>query len=250
MGVCLKPISMPPFPLRRPAVSCFPSMSYPALWIVALLGCSVCLPAQDPADGVTQSDTDTPNIESGTQPIYTPLSLKQKWLYSVSQIFGPSRLAAYAVSAAYDQIYDVPKQWGGNGESLSERLASHFGDSFIRNNIQFGVQALDHEDPRYPRSSLHGGWNRTRYAIVHTFVVPKDNGTWMPAYSLLVTSFGTPYIISQWRPERFRSMNGPALASLGISVRLGSDIFSEFWPDLKKKLATVPALRRHIAFLP
>ena len=121
------------------------------------------LVAQDPADAEPQSDQ--PNLDSPAEPIYTPLSLKQKWLYSVSQIFGPSRLAAYATHTVYDQIFDLPKQWGGSGESLAVRLASHFGDSVIKYNLQFAMQSLDHEDPRYPRSRLHGGWHRTRYAI-------------------------------------------------------------------------------------
>lgn len=234
-----------------------PVIGYMALWIIAFLGSSVSVAAQDGADAVPQSDTpdlsgtqDSVSSNSEPDPIYTPLSLKQKWLYSVSQIFGANRLATYAANAVYDQIYDVPKQWGRNGDSLAVRLASHFGDSFIRYNVQFALQSLDHEDPRYFRSHLQGAWHRTSYAVVHTLVVRKDDQSWMPAYSLLVTDYGMPYVIRQWRPERFQTMNELGAGTMGLGIRIGSNVFAEFWPDLKKKLTRVPLLRGRIAAMP
>lgn len=182
-------------------------------------------------------------VEPADAFVYTPLSLKDKWLFSISQIFGASRLLAYAANALYDQIYDVPKQWGSSGDSLAIRLANHFGDSLIRYNLQFVVQSLDREDPRYFRSHLHGGWHRTRYAVLHTFVVRNDDQSWMPAYSRLVTDFGMPYIIRQWRPERFYAMSDLEAANMGLGIQIGSNILTEFWPDLKRKLTSVPLLR-------
>jgi len=173
---------------------------------------------------------------AGNQAVYAPLTLKQKWLYSMSEIFGPSRVAAYAAYAIYGNIFNFPKQWGRSGDSLAIRLAGNFGNSLIRHNVQFAMQALDHEDPRYFRSGQHGAWSRTKYAVVHTFAVRKDDGSWMPAYSLLATDYGMPYIVRQWRPERFHTMDGIQIGTLGIGISMGSNIFNEFWPDLKKKL--------------
>jgi len=185
-----------------------------------------------------------PQITLGDEPVYTPLDLKQKWLYSMGEIFGPARLAASAVHAAFDQLNDMPKQWGTSGDSMAVRLAGHFGDSFLRHNVEFAVRALDHEDPRYFRSGRHGRWNRTEDAVAHTFAVRKDDGSLMPAYSLLVTDYGAPFIVREWRPDRFRTMNGLETGTLGIGIAMGSNIFAEFWPDLKKKLPKIPFSRQ------
>ncbi len=195
--------------------------------------------ASPPAEIAGDSTLVTPAVvvpATGDQPIYTSLNLKQKWLYSMEEIFGPARLAAYAVHAGIDQMNDTPKQWGTSGDSLAVRLTDTFGDSLLRHNVEFAIRALDHEDPRYFRSGQHGAWNRTKYAVVHTFAVRKDDGSLMPAYSLLLTDYGMPFVVREWRPQRFRTMDGMQAGTLGIGIAMGSNIFSEFWPDLKKKL--------------
>lgn len=184
-----------------------------------------------------------PEEQLNAAPAYIPLSLEQKWLYSVSQVFGPSHLAAYTAHAIFDQICDLPKQWGRTADSAGARVLAHLGNSLTRNNIQFAVQALDHEDPRYFRSNLHGARSRTRYALIHTFIVRRDDGAWMPAYSTIVTDYVSPYIVRQWRPERFRNMDALQAGTAGIGFAMGANVFNEFWPDLRKKLRKAPFLR-------
>ena len=46
------------------------------------------------------------------QPAYTPLDLKQKYLYSINEIFGISPLLAIAAHAALDQAGVRPAVWG------------------------------------------------------------------------------------------------------------------------------------------
>lgn len=172
----------------------------------------------------------------GTQAIYTPLTLKQKWEFSVSKVFGPSRLAGYAAHALYGDIFNSPKHWGSGEDSLAVRLAGNFGNSLIRHNLEFALQALDHEDPRYFGSGQRGVWKRTKYAVVHTFVVRKDDGSWMPAYSLFAVDYGMPYIVGSWWSERFQSMNRIEAGNLNVTASIGSNLFREFWPDLRKRL--------------
>lgn len=185
-----------------------------------------------------------PQTSASADPAYTPLTLKQKWLYSVSEIFGPARVAGYTMHTIFDYAFDLPKQWGREGDSLAMRAASHLGDNFLRYNIQFAIQAADHEDPRYFRSGQHGAWKRTKYAVLHTFVVRSDDQSWMPAYSLLASAYAVPYIRREWRPEAFHRMSGVEAGSSEIGITVGSNIFNEFWPDLKKKLSKAPFVRQ------
>jgi hypothetical protein len=174
--------------------------------------------------------------ELSPAPAYVPLTLKQKYVFSMEEIFGVNRLVGLAVHAGLDQAGIRPVQWGSHPESLAIRFASKFGDSLIRHNIEFGVRALDHEDPRYFRMGHGRALARARYAVVHTFVVHNDRGGWMPAYSLIATDYGTPYLVRRWRPERFHTASTLDAGTLSVGIGMGSNLLREFWPDIKSKL--------------
>ncbi len=174
-----------------------------ALLLAALmsLGAAVVLAQSSDQDSAQQTSTEqseeqAPPIDpapaAAPAPAYVPLNLKQKYLYSMGEIFGPDRLVAIAAYATLDQMGVRPAQWGRRPSSLAVRFASHFGDSLLKHNIEFGVRAIDHEDPRYFRSGRGRPWTRTGYAMFHTFVVHNDRGGWMPAYSLVAADVATP----------------------------------------------------------
>jgi hypothetical protein len=169
-------------------------------------------------------------------PAYVPLNLKQKYLYSIGEIFGPDRLVAMAGYAVLDQMGVRPAQWGKRPASLAVRFASHFGDSLLKHNIEFGVRAIDHEDPRYFRSGRGRPWTRTGYAVFHTFVVHNDRGGWMPTYSLVAADIGTPYLVRRWQPQQFETASVLQAGTLNIGINMGTNLLKEFWPDLRNAL--------------
>ncbi len=184
-----------------------------------LLGGATALAAQD-----------LPNTD------YVPLDVKGKYLYSVDQMFSFPRLLSIAIRAGVDQGTDTPIQWGGGTAGYAERFASHFGRSFLRENIAFGVRALDHEDPRYFVLGKGGLWKRTKYAVRQTFVVRNDHGSTMPAYSRFISTYSMPLISQAWRPEQFSVGRELGNGSIGMATGVGYNVFQEFWPDLKKKV--------------
>jgi hypothetical protein len=190
----------------------------------------------DQIDDVAQPVAADPVVSPA--PAYLPLTLGQKYLYSLGEIFGPDRLIAMAGRAALDQMDIHPVEWGKRPSSLAIRFASHFGDSLLKHSLQFGVRALDHEDPRYFRLGHGRPWTRVGHAVAHTFVVRSDRGGWMPAYSLVVTDYGTPYLVRRWRPEQFRTAAALQTGTFNVGVDIGANILKEFWPDLRKALPT------------
>lgn len=133
-------------------------------------------------------------------PSYSPLDLEQKYMYSLDRIAGASAAVGFAARAAIDQVWNKPASWGDGSESYTIAAATHFGDRFLHENIAFGVRALAHEDPRYFGSGRGSVWQRTRFAVAHTFAVRNDNGSLMPAYSLFVSCYVTPAIAREWHP--------------------------------------------------
>jgi hypothetical protein len=195
------------------------------------------LPPAVDQPAVDQNDASlaaVPPANAGSE--YVPLTIKKKYLYSIEEIFGPSHLVGLAAHAAMDQLSVRPLQWGSHPDSLAIRFASHFGTNFLKHNIEFGVRAIDHEDPRYFRSGRGRAWTRLGYAVYHTFVVRNDRGGWMPAYSLAAADVGTPYLVRMWRPERFQTAPVLQAGAFAIGTDMGANILREFWPDMRKAL--------------
>jgi hypothetical protein len=188
----------------------------------------LCGEADVPSSGVSNSAT-------AIDPNYTPLDLKQKYWYSLKEMAGPAQWIGFAVRAAMDQAEKSPNAWGNGPDSFGVRMASRFGRSFLRENIAFGVRAMDGEDPRYFRSGKGTGWKRAKYAFTRDFVARKDDGSWMPAYSRFISDYSTPFIAQSWRPEKFSMARGFRGGSVGLGVGFGSNLGQEFWPDLKKQ---------------
>jgi hypothetical protein len=93
-----------------------------------------------------------------------------------------------------------------------------------------------HEDNRYIRSSDHGFWKRSKYAIGSTFVARNDAGRKHFAYSRVGAAAGSSFISRVWQPRSANSA-GDGAVSFGISMAtdVGGNVFREFLPDLKSK---------------
>jgi hypothetical protein len=168
--------------------------------------------------------------------VYVPLTPGQKYLYTFDKVLGPGALFADGFHGLLDYSLNKPHQWGTEGSSIGLRAASTFGRSFLRENIAFGIRALDHEDPRYFRSGHGTLFSRTRYAAIHTFVVRNDNGSPMPAYSLFVAGSTMPFIAQSWRPERFSVARGLGGSGTILGLAVVANVWNEFWPDIRAKL--------------
>lgn len=169
-------------------------------------------------------------------PAYAPITLKQKYKYSIEQMISGPRLMAILAHTAITQVEVVPHAWGSDAPAFGVRAASLFGRSFARASITSGIRALDHEDPRYFYSHKQRNWDRTKYALIHTFEVYNDNGSMMPAYSRLVGDFGMPFLAQTWHPNGINVPDAFRSGGMAIGASMGISIAVEFWPDIKKTL--------------
>lgn len=212
-------------------------MKFTLLYLAALsvLG-QMCL-AQDvaPAQSLVSMDP-----QADEAPPYTPITLKQKYVYSIEQMFSGPRLIAILAHTAIDQAEVNPHAWGSDAPAFGIRAASLFGRSFVRATVASGIRGLDHEDPRYFYSHKKNNWDRTKYAIVHTFEVYNDNGSMMPAYSRLIGNFGMPFLAQTWHPGGINAGDALKSGGIGIGVGMAMTVAQEFWPDVKHALRLGP----------
>ena len=159
------------------------------------------------------------------------LTIGQKYRLALKRTFDPAEILRLSLSAGLDQWRNYPSEWGQGWDAFGVRMASHFGQHLVREQLEAGVWAIDHEDPRHRKSGLTGVWPRARYAIVHTFVTRSDSGTTMPAYSRFVGDYGAGFISREWYPDRFHTVGqGLEAGTISLGVDVGMNILREFWP--------------------
>ncbi len=159
------------------------------------------------------------------------LTLDEKYRLSLKRTFDPVEIFRLSASAAINQGRNYPSEWGQGWDAFGVRIASQLGQQLVREQLEFGVWAVDHEDPRWHRSGLTGVWPRTRYAIVHTFIAKSDSGTTMPAYSRFVGDYGAGFISRRWYPDRFHTVGqGLEAGTISLGFDVGMNVVREFWP--------------------
>lgn len=209
-------------------------MSMGCCLVFALVGCGTLL-AQDGRALEDETVLDPLALTPLNGP-YVPLTLGQNYAWSIHQMFDPGRLFLVAADAALDHSANNPSAWGQGSEGYAVRVASHLGHEVVRENIAFAVRAFDHEDPRYVRSSEAGLRKRVGHAAGHAFLARNERGGTMPAYSLFVAGFATPFIAQTWRPEPINAGRELRSGSMAIGLAATGNMYEEFWPDIRKKL--------------
>jgi hypothetical protein len=151
--------------------------------------------------------------------------------------YSPSALLGIAVYAAGMQQADAPKEWGQGAGAYGKRLGSTLAWSGIHSTLAFGLDSTLHQDPRYFRSLEAGFWRRSGHAFRGTILTRTDTGGETLSTWRIGSAYGAAFLSNQWYPDR---LNTVRLGFIEGSVTLGLGFFSnlgtEFWPDIKRKL--------------
>ena len=198
--------------------------------LVPLLAVPVFLLAQPSAPSTAAA--------SGPQsPQWKRLSVKEKLQYDARHFVDPENIVYAGIGAALDQARDRPSEWGEGWGSYAQRYGSHLGQYGIQRSIMFVVQAVNHEDARYFRSTRTSVKGRVGDAFLHTIWRHDDSGGMMPAFSEFIGDYGAAAISRSWWPQRFHT--GSAIFVAGSDTMLidaGINLLREFAPDVKRRL--------------
>jgi hypothetical protein len=184
-----------------------------------------------PADG-------TATTTGPQSPQWKGLSVKEKLKYDARHFVDAENIVFAGMGAALDQARDHPSDWREGWGAFGERYASHLGYYAIQRSIMFPVQAIDHEDTRYFRSTRKSLQGRVADAFLHTIWRHDDSGGMMPAYSEFFGDYGAAALSRYlWWPKRYH--NGTAVFIAGsdtVLIDAGINLFHEFTPDIKRVL--------------
>jgi|SRR5580704_11261825 hypothetical protein len=175
-------------------------------------------------------------IAAVAQPV-EPFDTMSKLKFHALRVASPWALAETAAYAGLLQGFDTPREWGEGAGAYGKRFASALGSSAIHGTLAFGLDSTLHQDPRYFRSHDSGFWRRTAHAFRGTILTRTDTGGETLSTWRLGSAYGAAYLSNEWYPDR---LNTVGLGALQGSLRMGfdfvSNLGSEFWPDVRRKI--------------
>lgn len=169
---------------------------------------------------------------------HEPITGQERVDWTIRSTVGVRSLGVGLVSAGWNTAWNRPEEYHGTWEGFGKRYAVRLSGVAIGNGMEAGLGALWGEDPRYARAADGGAWQRIGHAARLTVMARNRDGRLMPAYARYAGTVGNNFITNAWRPDS-ESTVGSALSrsALGISGRLVSNLFEEFWPDLRRRVS-------------
>ncbi len=135
------------------------------------------------------------------------------------------------------QELNAPREWGYGWAAYGRRVASTEACAVIHGVLAFGLDSTLHEDPRYFHSDQKGLWRRIAHAARDTFLTYTDAGGETFSTWRFGSAYGAAFLSNLWYPDRLDTIRlGFLQGSLRVGFDLVTNISTEFWPDIKKRL--------------
>ena len=170
------------------------------------------------------------------------LTLKQRACFYENRFLAPSGFARAVFSSGFEQWRNSPHVDRQEAPEFAHRFEVFYEKRAAKNMGEFLAGSLNHEDPRYRPSKLHGVWNRTKYALRSVVEVDGENGS-RPALAPIAGSFGSGLVgMASYRTHNSVG-DGFRRSGVNYSGYFATAVLREFAPDLTVKANRM--FRRH-----
>jgi len=168
---------------------------------------------------------------------YRMISGKERIQWAAIETFGPESLFAGLLRAGIATARDTPEEYGPHWDGFAKRYGMRFTGLAASNTIEAGLGAIWGEDPRYVRNPNLPFKRRIGHVFLLTFTARDRHGNLMPAYARYIAIPANNFLSNTWRVSS-DSTTSAALTrtAYGVLGKITSDAWSEFWPDVKRKV--------------
>ena len=167
-----------------------------------------------------------------------PLTPEQfSWTEFRKAVVTPGSLARNAAGAGIAQWSDDPTDWEQGMSGYGKRFGSRVGQRAIRGTVHYNLALPLHQSRRYQPSGRQGTWTRLKYAVIHTWWIPRtDNRGDTLATARLAGIWSSAAISRAWMPESHRTVGHTLTNGFGnMGWDTGTSIIREFWPWKKHR---------------
>jgi hypothetical protein len=201
--------------------------------LTALLGMMLAAPLALAA----QSDNVSRVPGSNAQATYHPMTKPERFHWFVHSTIGARSLGTGVVSAGWGTWLNKPEEYDTHWGGFSKRYGMRLSGVTTGNAIEAGLGMAMNEDPRYLRSGKSSLWERVGHAATMTVMAYHSDGSIAPAYARYTANVGNNFLSNTWRAPSESTVSGALTrTAVGFTGRFVSNMFEEFWTDLKSKV--------------
>jgi len=167
-----------------------------------------------------------------------PLTSHGKFRIFTENVTDPFTVVGTGIQAAMGQARNDFPSYGQGMSGYAKRFGASYADYAIGEFMStYAFPSLLHEDPRYFREGEGSTKKRLGHAMASSFVTRRDSGRTSFNFSNSVGRVAAGAFSTLYYPEENRGV-GLVFSRAGIGLVFGTAgaIFSEFGPDLQRKL--------------
>jgi hypothetical protein len=147
----------------------------------------------------------------------------------VSSIFGPVAVGKNVALAGFNTWRNSPEEWGPTWKGFGRRVASNFGQSIIKNSIQFGLDEALKLDSHYYRSKDKSVSARIGNALISPFTARTSNGKRTIGVPRIFGTYASSVIAREaWYPDRYTWKDGLKSGTYSLGFTAGFNLIKEF----------------------
>jgi hypothetical protein len=205
-----------------------------------VLFCALGLQAQDIAPAVEAIAT-----AGAAQP--PALEGRDRVKEYLKSLVRPSAVFSNVLIAGLEEARNFPHEWGRTGTAFGQRLGSQYAQFFLDNTIELGFASIHKEDNRYVRVGDGSFIRRFGSVVRSTVAVSNTSGGHTIALGQIAGAYGSWAIASQvWEPPSEQRGSRILLwGSVNLAAKGGRNLVKEFYPDLRRKHSSAPAVPVH-----
>ena len=185
--------------------------------------------AEEPAGAVVAADD------------YEPLKGKTRLKWVMRNSISPRRFAGYVITSAIGTGTNAPPEYGPHWDGFAKRIALRASTSTTGMFLEAGIGTLWDEDPRYVRTEGKPVKGRVLNAVKMAFLARNGRGEVVPAYARYISIPTSAFVTRTWRPDSQTGISRTvSRIPLSFLDRIISNAFTEFGPDIRKRLGRKP----------
>jgi hypothetical protein len=167
----------------------------------------------------------------------SPLTSSERAAWVAGEIASPGALGSAAFTSAWMTRGNSPKEWPRTAAGYGRRFADTQAATAISSSIEAELGSLWGEDPRFLRSSRHERLARVRHAVASVAMARRGDGHRAPAWGRFAGRVAGSVIENTWLPPSAATRSQTtARVATGFGGKLAANLWSEFWPDLRRRL--------------
>jgi len=146
-----------------------------------------------------------------------------------SSIFGPVSIAKNVALAGFNTWKNSPEEWGPHWEGFGRRVASNFGQSAIKNSIQFGLDEAFKLDSHFYRSKDKSVSARVTNALISPVTARSESGKRVFGFPRIIGTYSAAVIAREtWYPDRYTWKDGMKSGTISLGFNAAFNLVKEF----------------------